>query len=62
MVTPSKNIFAVTSTLSGLRQFLATTSPLKMVKSVFHFILKAPFVLKIFKFCLDFLVMRLTIH
>ena len=36
--------------LSGLRQFLATKSPLKMMKNAFHFTLKALFVLKIFKF------------
>ena len=34
----------------GLRQLLATESPLKMMKNAFHFILKALFVLKIFKF------------
>ena len=42
---------------SGLRQNLATESPLKMMKNAFHFTLKSLFVLKIFKFCLDFLVM-----
>ena len=36
--------------LSGLRQFLATKSPLKMVKIAFYFTSKALFVLKIFKF------------
>ena len=36
--------------LSGLRQFLATESPLKMMKNAFHFTLKALFVLKIIKF------------
>ena len=36
--------------LSGLRQFLATESPLKMMKNVFYFISKALFVLKIFEF------------
>ena len=35
--------------LSGLRQFLATESPLKMMKNAFYFTLKALFVLKIFK-------------
>ena len=43
--------------LSGLRQFLATESPLKMMKNAFYFTSKALFVLKIFKFCLEFLVM-----
>ena len=36
--------------LSGLRQFLAIESHLKIMKNVFYFILKALFVLKIFKF------------
>ena len=37
-------------TVSGLRQFLANESPLKMMKSAFYFTLKALFVLKIFMF------------
>ena len=36
--------------LSGLTQFLATESPLKMMKNAFYFTSKAVFVLKIFKF------------
>ena len=36
--------------LSGLRQFLVTENPLKIMKNVFYFTLKALFVLKIFKF------------
>ena len=36
--------------LSGLRQFLATESPLKIMKNAFDFISKALFVLKIFNF------------
>ena len=36
--------------LLGLRQYLATGSPLKMMKNAFYFILKGLFVLKIFKF------------
>ena len=43
--------------LSGLKQPLAAVSPLKMMKNAFYFTSKALFVLKIFKFCLDFLVM-----
>ena len=35
--------------LSGLRQFLATESPLKMMKNAIYFTLKALFVLYIFK-------------
>ena len=34
----------------GLRQFLAIESPFKVKKKTFYFILKALFVLKIFKF------------
>ena len=36
--------------LSGLRQFLATENPLKMIKNAFYFTSKVPFVLNIFKF------------
>ena len=36
--------------LSGLRQFLATKSPLKMMKNAVYFTSKALFVLKIFNF------------
>ena len=36
--------------LSGLRQFLATETPMKMMKNDFYFTSKALFVLKIFKF------------
>ena len=36
--------------LSGLRQFLATESPLKVMKNAFYFTLKALFVHEIFKF------------
>ena len=43
--------------LLGLRQFLATESPLKMTKNYLYFTSKALFVLKIFKCCLDFLAM-----
>ena len=38
------------STLSGLRQFLTTENPLKMMKNAFYLSSKALFVLKIFKF------------
>ena len=34
----------------GLRQFLATESPLKMMKGAFYFTLKALFVLQIFQY------------
>ena len=36
--------------LSGLRQFLAIESPLKMMKNVFYFTSKVIFIRKIFKF------------
>ena len=36
--------------LSGLRNFFATESSLKMMKNTFDFTLKSLFVLKIFKF------------
>ena len=36
--------------LSGLREFLTTKSPLKIMKNAFYFTSKALFVLKIFKF------------
>ena len=36
-------------TLSGLQQFLATKSPLKMMENAFYFSLKALFVLERFK-------------
>ena len=36
--------------LSGLRQFLANESPLKMMKNAFYLTLKPLYVLKIFKF------------
>ena len=49
--------FFVVSTLkqfkgapSGLRQFLATESPFKMMKNAFYFMSKVIFVLKIFRF------------
>ena len=39
-------------TLPGLRQYLATESPLKIIKNAFYVTLKALFGLKIFKFLL----------
>ena len=38
------------SALSGMRQFLANESPVKMMKNTFDFTLKALFVPKTFKF------------
>ena len=43
--------------LAGLRQFLATGSPIKIRKNGFYFTLKTLFVLKIFT-CLNFLIMQ----
>ena len=48
----------IKATLSDLRQFLATESPLIMMKNAFYFTLKILFVLKIFKFLSDFLIMH----
>ena len=45
-----KSVFLIKGTLQVLRQFLTTESPLKMMKNVFYFTLKALFVFKIFKF------------
>ena len=42
-------LFAFKGALSGLRQFLATESPLKMIKNAFYFTSKAFSILKIFK-------------
>ena len=46
--TPLVLLFLKTA-LSGVRPFLATESPLKLMKNAFYFILKAFFFLKIFK-------------
>ena len=40
----------IKGTLVGLRQFLASESPLKLMKNAFCFISKSLFVLKTFKF------------
>ena len=45
-----KIVIIIKGTLSGLRQFLATESPLKLMKNAFYFTLKALFVLKVSKF------------
>ena len=42
--------------LSGLRQFLATESPFKMMKNTFYFTSKALFS-RYLTFCIDLLVM-----
>ena len=43
-------MFNIKGALSGLRQFLAAESPLKMMKNASYFTSKPFFVLKIFKF------------
>ena len=42
--------FLFNGALSGLKRFLQTESPWKMIKNAFYFTLKLLFVLKIFKF------------
>ena len=46
----AKHFEVVKGALSGLKQILATESPLKMIKNGFYFTFKGLFVLKIFKF------------
>ena len=43
----------VKGALYGLKYFFSTGNPLKKMKNVSYFTLKALFVLNIFKFCLD---------
>ena len=47
-------------TFPGLRQNLATESPLKMMKNAFYFTSEALFVLNILNFCLDIWSCRKT--
>ena len=49
-MTFANNLFVYKGALSGLRQSLPSESPLKIMKNAFCFIIKALFVLKIFKF------------
>ena len=57
---PKRNFskYFVKGALSGLRQFLASKSTLKMMKKTFHCTLRVLFLLKILNFCLHFLVMQ----
>ena len=48
-----QGITIFTGALLGLRQFLKIESPLKVMKNVFYFTLKAFFILKIIKKRLD---------
>ena len=52
------NLHNLKGTLSGLRKFLITKNPLKMMKNTFYFILKSLFLLKIFKLLFNFLVLQ----
>ena len=45
----NKSKYNIKGALSGLRQFLTTESPLKMMKNTFYFNSNALFVLKIIK-------------
>ena len=45
-----RNAPIIKSTVTGLRPFLATKSPLKMMKNVFYFTSKALFILNMFEF------------
>ena len=47
---PLRESLLVKGALSGLRQFLAIESPLKMMKNAFYFTSKALFVFKMFNF------------
>ena len=47
-------ILLLKDVLPGLRQFLATESPLKLMQNAFYFTLEALFVLKIYIFFSDF--------
>ena len=50
-ISSKRNLMGVIkSALPGLREFLATKRPSKMLENAFYFTLKALFILKIFKF------------
>ena len=46
----ANNFAHIKGALSDLKQFLATESPVKMMKNAFYFTSKDPFVLKVFTF------------
>ena len=50
MYAAHKMKFSIKGALAGLKHFLATESPFKMMKNTFYFNLKSVFVLKIFNF------------
>ena len=43
-------MYSIKGAFSGLTQFFATESPLKMMKNAFYFTLKSLFVLQLFNF------------
>ena len=47
-------VLKIKGPLPGFTQFLATESPIEIMKNAFYFILKALFFLKILNFCPDF--------
>ena len=49
-ISNQDSLISLKGGLSGLRPCLTTETPLKMMKNIFYFTLKALFVLKIFKF------------
>ena len=51
-----KEVILLKSSLIGLRQFLVTESPLKIMKNAFDFILGALLFSRYLSFCLAFLV------
>ena len=56
-IKSSKDLNVCKGPMSGMRQFLTAESPLKLIKNVSYFLLGAFFVLELFTFFLDFLVM-----
>ena len=56
-IKSSKDLNVCKGPMSGMRQFLTTESPLKLIENVSYFMLGAFFVLELFTFFLDFLVM-----
>ena len=49
-VNKTPTLSEIKGALSGLRQYLATESPIKIMRNVFYSISRALFVLKIFRF------------
>ena len=51
-------ILHIKGAFSDMRHFLATNSPLKLIKNAFYFTLKTFFFSRFLNFCLDFLIMQ----